>query len=160
MNFTSAFRMGMGRAPNSTAFTFSDLLAVYGIPANANLSSIIPGVPPGFNASDPFVEAPFPPFRPPFFNRTSPIPGLPGGFNTSDPLVMSMLDGMLPTFVPGLPKDFKLSNVFVPGGIIINEMQILMDTILKNMGIENPMAAFGMSGHRVLARQMYQLGMQ
>ena len=138
LNLTSGWGRG-GRRANWKEPNLTSILTGYGINITGNLSAVFPNLPPDFNISDPYVEAPFPPFQFPSFNRSSRlIPDILKGFNLTNPHILEMLDGILPTFIPGLPKDFKLSNVYVPGGIIMSDLRTLMDAIRK-MGNPNPL---------------------
>src|ERR1700760_2154031 len=118
MNMTSMFGRRMRGQGNSSAFNISSIFAAFGKPANTDLSKFLPGLPPGFNESEPFVEAPFPPFKARAFNFPSMIPGIPSGFNASDPIMVKNMDAMLKATVPGFPKDFSLSHIYVSGGIV------------------------------------------
>src|ERR1700753_3709872 len=159
MNMTGVFGMrGRGRG-NSSAFNASAVLATLGRPAGTDLSKFLPGFPPGFNLSEPFVEAPFPPFKPRAFNFPSMIPGIPRGFNASDPVSVKKMDGILKTTVPGLPKDFSLSNIYVSGGIVLSEMETLMTAIYKAGLMKNnfgPGALLG-SVNRLINRSIHRL---
>jgi hypothetical protein len=167
-NLTSAFGMSFGN--NTNTFNVSSILSQWGMPAGFNISKFIPGVPAGFNASDPYVDAPFPPFQLPKFNMSSFLPGIPGlsglsnALSISNPLILSLSDTMLKTFLPNLPKDFSLSKIYVPGGIILSEMETLFTAMrdspwMKAFG-SPPFGglAFGGPGTGVLTRSLYQLG--
>src|ERR1700760_3658326 len=132
MNITSAFEMMPGAA-GFRLNNISTVLSNFGL-SNLNFSNYISGVPADFNLSDPHVVVPFPPFQPPNFNFniSSFLPGIPGlgslmnASSLNNPQMLSMADGLLKTFVPGLPKDFSLSKIYVPGGIVLSEMETLM----------------------------------
>ncbi|KAF2671726.1 hypothetical protein BT63DRAFT_422253 [Microthyrium microscopicum] len=139
MNYTSPY-------PRTNV---SAMLAGLGIPMTANLSQIIPGIPPWFNLSDPRVIAPITPF-----NRTMPLPVQHQTAQT--PAFFSdIIDKMLVAVVPGLPKEFKVSNIYVPGGINLSQMELLMEEMLKRSGIQNAFTAFGDASHRLLLRSMF-----
>jgi hypothetical protein len=141
LNYTGGWGRG-GRRANWKEPNLTSILTGFGIPVTGNLSAVLPGLPPDFNISDPYVEAPFPPFQFPSYNRSSRlVPDFLKDFNLTNPHILEVLDGVLPKFIPGLPKDFKLSNVYVPGGIIMSDLRTLMDAIRK-MGnpLKNPLA--------------------
>lgn len=50
----------------------------------------------------------------------------------SNPATQKMMQAMLPTLLPSLPKDFKLSETFPPGGIIISNMEIIIAAVQKD----------------------------
>jgi hypothetical protein len=166
LNLTSAFGLTMGLLGNNTsAFNLSNILATLGLPKDTDLSKFIPGIPRAFNTSNPYVEAPFQPFQPAAINFTFPgmVPGLPPGFNGSDPTIVKIVDGMLKVFVTGLPKDFSVGNIFVPGGIVVSEMETLMEAMIKSgLAILGPQAwpkdIFG-NHNRVVTKSMYKLGL-
>jgi hypothetical protein len=183
MNFTSPFgARRAGRAANSTTFNLAGVLAGFGIPASTNLSQIFPGIPSDFNISDPYVVAPFPPFQrrqtpPPQWGWNALKGGLnapkgalnapqgslnvpQGGLNPLNPATMKTMEGLLTTFVPGLPKGFTLSDIFSPGGIVISEVDTLFGGFRGEKGTPNPSGGFGGSVHRLLARSLNQVGLR
>jgi hypothetical protein len=137
MNITSAFALGMppvGSSANANVFDPFGFLGTFGIPTELILN-FIPRLPKGINVSDPLVDAPpFAPLQPP--NISSLLPGLPESSTVSNTPVMNMLDGMLKTYVPGVPKDFSFSKVFVPGGVVLSEIEPLIEGIMNALGLK------------------------
>lgn len=127
-------------------------------------------VPRGFNFSEPYVEKPFPPFRiqrqpQPAFNLSSIMPWLPADAAKEwTEIATAMFEDMLKTSVPGIPKDFKFSNIYSPGGIVISEIEVLISGLRKASGVKNPLeGVFGAPEHvegghmhRVKVRSMYR----
>lgn len=142
---------GMPVSNASAPLSFESLLDMFGQPRNTNFSIYFPTVPPTFNASHPFVEEPFAPNPPPEVDLSKYMPGLPKGpFNITNPVYFNMVESLLKTFVPVLPKDFNLSSVITSGGIVTSEIESIVDQVLTTLGIpkqKDPFEAFS-GGHR------------
>jgi hypothetical protein len=159
MNITSAFALGMppvGSSTNANVFDPFGFLGAFGLPSELVLN-FIPGLPKDFNVLYPLVETPpFAPLRP--LNFSSLMPGLAENSTVLNALMMNMLDGIM-KYVPGVLKDFSFSKVFVPGGVVLSEMEPLIEGIVKAFGIRDPMSyLYGRSAYRVLSKSFYHLG--
>jgi hypothetical protein len=116
----------------------------------ATLSTIIP---PGFNISEPYVTKPFNPipYRRPAPNTASTKPASVPDFKVSD-TTMEMVEGILKRLLPGIPRDFKFSKLYAPGGIIISEIEGLVNGIKHSLGIQDPSEEVFEGGHHRLQR--------
>jgi hypothetical protein len=121
----------------------------------ATLSSILP---PDFNMSAPYVTKPFNPipYRRPVPNKPNTVPSKPSTVPALpvDPVAtehtMAMLEGYLKKVIPGIPKDFKFSKLYAPGGFIISELEELINGIKQGMGIHDPFEEIFEGGHHLL----------
>jgi hypothetical protein len=140
LELNSMSAMGIIRPTNSSkGLDFSDVLKAYGLPPSTDIATIVPGLPKGFNTSDPFIEVPLgPPWKTSAFDFSGwgfEVPSF-GGFNLSNPTFKSFLDmfnGMAKKCLPSLPKDFKLSNIITQGGIVTSETDVLELAIYKDL---------------------------
>lgn len=112
------------------------------MPVEMNLTSVfskvgsfIPGLTPPVTSEIQWVDAPpYTPMKRPAggFDLSAMIPGFPKIDMKTAP---GKIDDLLALFLPGLlPKDFKFAKVFVPGGIVISEMEELMHALAKKRG--------------------------
>ncbi|QDS69179.1 hypothetical protein FKW77_000002 [Venturia effusa] len=62
-------------------------------------------------------------------NNTSVIGKL---LSPSNPATQKLLQAMLPTLLPSLPKEFKLSELFPLGGIVTSNMDIILAAVQKD----------------------------
>jgi hypothetical protein len=129
---------------------------------SAILSRYPPGwIPAGFNLSSPYVEAPFPPIGIPArsLNLTALIPWLPADILKLSDSAMSMWENILKNVMPGIPKDFKFSKLYSPGGMVTSELEGLISGIRKGMGFKDPMGEdVGAGGdHHFLGRSLRRL---
>ncbi|KAE9963117.1 hypothetical protein EG327_001675 [Venturia inaequalis] len=108
-------------------------------PAGANVTGI--AAIPGFLGRDPEtvteLEEPFKPLSFPRFpwgdqvnnNKSSMLGKL---LSPSNPATQKTLQAMLPTLLPSLPKDFKLSEMFPPGGIVTSDVEVILSAVQKD----------------------------
>jgi hypothetical protein len=147
MNTTTSFFGGARGNTSTSAFNASSILSRYP-----------PGlIPTGFNFSSPYVEAPFPPIQIPRrpLNLTALIPWLPADVFKLPDSTVSELEDLLKSRMPGIPKDFKFSKLYSPGGMVISELEGLMSGIRKGMGFKDPMGeTFGGADHHSLGRSV------
>lgn len=112
--------------------------SAYGFdPATANKTGV--AAVPGFLGVDPNTITELnEPLKPIAFSR-----GPRGGQGNNNPVMaqllspgnpttQKMLQSMLPTLLPSLSKDFKLSDMFPPGGIVTSEMDVLLAAVQKD----------------------------
>jgi hypothetical protein len=124
------------------------------------LSMLPPGLlPAGFNTSSPYVEAPFPPIRIRPMNLTAILPWLPADLFTLSDAAVGMFENALKNMFPEVPKDFRFSKLYSPGGMVISELEGLIRGIQKAMGFKDPFEeVFGMGGdHHRLGRSLQRL---
>jgi hypothetical protein len=150
----------------------------YAAPVNTSKTGIsaIPGMLGLDTSTITELEEPLAPMKMPgsgFFggggNSTSFLGQL---LSPSNPTTQKMLQKMLPSLLPSLPKDFKLSDIFPPGGIVTSNMDVLFDAVKKDhptwlSGIpqvllkepkdEGAGHADGGHGHKAMIRAMYGL---
>lgn len=153
-------------------------------PAGANKTGV--AAVPGFLGLDPEtiteLEEPLKPMafpRAPWGdmgnnNNTSMLGKL---LSPSNPSTQKMLQAMLPTLLPSLPKTFKLSNMFPPGGVVTSEISVILEAVRKdhptwleglppmfrmpkNEGAAHQEGAVhGAGGHTAMIRSIYGLDM-
>lgn len=88
----------------------------------------------------------------------------------SNPETQKLLQALLPTLLPSLPKDFKLSDMFPPGGIVMSNYEVIMAAVEKDhpewlAGMRPRLrapkneagAAHGAGGHTAMIRSIYGL---
>ncbi|TLD32149.1 hypothetical protein E2P81_ATG05125 [Venturia nashicola] len=153
-------------------------------PAGANVTGV--AAIPGFIGRDPEtiteVEEPFKPLgfpRAPWGvqgnnNNSSMLRKL---LSPSNPATQKMMQAMLPTLLPSLPKDFKLSDMFPPGGVVTSNMDIILTAVRKDhpdwlaglppmyqaprneTSAHQEAAAHGTGGHSAMIRFIYGVDM-
>jgi hypothetical protein len=111
------------------------------LPVEMNLTSVFSKIGsyiPGSSSSPASTEIEWvdaPPYNPKkrptyVLDLSTIIPGFPK--MTELYKAAGKADELLSIFLPGLlPKDFKLSKVFVPGGVIVSEMDVLRQALSK-----------------------------
>jgi hypothetical protein len=117
------------------------------------------------------LEAPLPPMKTPAFSLGGNSSSIFGQMlNPSNPTTQKMMEMMLPSLLPSLPKGFKLSDVFPPGGIVTSNMEVLFEAVQKDhpswlSAMPKPLfkqpakegADHQEGGHRAVIRAIYGL---
>jgi hypothetical protein len=111
-------------------------------------------IPPGFNVSSPYVLAPFNPVARRPSNATTSllwIPWIPipaGGFSEGG---VAFIEHLIKYFFGAVPRDFKFSKIYSPGGIVLSEWEALIGGISKGFGSKEA-SEENTEGHHMLRK--------